>query len=151
MNTVFADNFGSWHPLSEIHLDLEKISDSVNRLEVTGDSKESYTYFYGNPMDLKPGVRYRLSARLRVDKIDPAIGPTFSFLYIGKVDGKWVWTFIGNAETNQYDLKTGGDQTLKVEFTLPEPARGGRIHFAKHTNQPISIDASIEKIEIVEV
>ena len=123
----------------------------MGRLRVTGTSPASFTYFNGTPIELKQGVTHRLAAKLLVEKIDPWIVPSFTFLYLGKPGGPWVWDFIGLAETGKYSLKTGGWQTLTVDFMIPAAARGGRIHFSKTQNQPISILTAIEKIELVEL
>lgn len=103
--------------------------EGTRALRVTGTQVRGWNYASFNVPDaLVPGGRYRLTAWMRVDRIDPRSRPPFIKLGVNDADGKW----IDNFGSNRYDAnKLGTWQKLTAFPDLPVNAVKGNIAIEK--------------------
>jgi len=115
-------------------------------LRVQGRSSNGWNYALSAHVPLQGGALYRLSARLRVDRLGadtPA--PFLKCEFVGPVERRDV----GQVTTTYCDTaKLGTWQVLETEFQAPELARQCWLALEKGTDGPAEIDAFLDDITL---
>ena len=97
-----------------------------------------------------PVGRYRLTAWLRVDAIDPASSPPYVKIGVNGPDGKW----IENSVSSNYDLRQLGTwQQLTVIAEMPTNAAHAHLAIEKGAySTPITATIRLDdvKLELLE-
>ena len=120
-------------------------------LLVTGSCQKAWNYTsFRTPVELQPGSRYRLSAWMLVESMDPASHAPYLKLGVNNRDGKWLTNF----NSGTYDLRQMGTwQRLEADVEVPLDGASGDVAIERGSQEaPISArlwldDVALELVE----
>lgn len=134
------DEWHSGHASLRIFGTVANQNEYVNTSYDTGGSPYEITW-------LKPGMNYRLSAWLKVNRIsEGAPGPSMRIQFRDASGSR------GSATTNAYDLAQSGTwQKLTVDFETPDYNDRNYLALNTRTKDSITVDMLLDDISIVPV
>jgi len=151
--TSFETDAAHWsaHKGLTATLDAEAAHTGKQSLLLTGRNEKGYNYGVCYvPTPLVPVGRYRLTAWLRVDAIDPANKPPYVKIGVNGADGKWIENYV----SGKYDLtKLGTWQQLTAIADLSPDAASAHLAIEKGAySTPIAVTVRLDdvKLELLE-
>ena len=147
----FETDLETWRPRAEsITVSREvaagAVPNSIAHLHVLGHVEGGWNYALSDPRPIQPGRLYRLTARVRVDRLGantPA--PYLKCEFVASEPR----SSLGQAHTTRYEpADLGKWQQLQVEFQAPEEARAFWLALEKGTNAPAEIDARLDEVRL---
>lgn len=151
---TFAEGAGGWNASAE-GVQAEAIADPAapggHCLHVSGTKGRAWNYASGRlPRPVTPFALCRITARLKVDSLEPGNKPPYLKIGVNNADGKW----LDNFGSNRYDIKAMGTwQTLTILADLPAGAATADLAIETgDLDLPITIDLRLAdvKMEILE-
>ena len=151
---VYEEGFESgnlWHTMPGMKAVADKLAHNGNySLLIDGTQQGSWNYTdYDLGLSVLPGSKYKLSAWMLVESMDPKIEP---YLKIGLTDAQNKW--IENHSTNIYDLAILGTwQYLETILETTVETAGGHLAIEKgslETQIKATIRIDDVKLELIE-
>jgi hypothetical protein len=133
----------TWQPVGDIATEVVTDRERGPCLHVRGRQTGSWNHVRSPGFPLQAGHKYRLTAWLRVARVEPALAPFFKMEATGGAEVQFT--------TDRYDLAAGGWQRLTGEFECPQDATGGWVALEKGTSSAIDIDAYLSEVTVVEI
>lgn len=120
-------------------------------LLVTGSCQKAWNYTsFRTPVELQPGSRYRLSAWMLVESMEPANYAPYLKLGVNNQEGKWLTNF----NSGTYDLRQMGTwQRLEADVEVPLDGASGDVAIERGSQEaPITArlwldDVALELVE----
>jgi hypothetical protein len=147
----FQSDTAAWQPRGKsIHVErLVTVGPNGKQtpsLHVHGRIEDGWNYANSNPVPMTAGKLYRLSAWVRVDRVDPGTPKPYLKCEFQSADRK---RDLGRVNTETYDLAQSGKwQHLRGEFRAPEATQSCWLALEKGTNSPAAIDACLADIRL---
>lgn len=150
----FAEGAGSWKASAE-GIQAEVVADATapggNCLHVFGSKEKAWNYASARlPQPVTPFSLCRLTARMKIDKLEPGNKPPYVKIAVNAADGKW----LDNFGSNRYDTAALGTwQTLTVLAEIPAAAATADLAIETgDLEHPITIDLRLAdlRVEILE-
>ncbi|MDY7011077.1 MAG: DUF4962 domain-containing protein [Planctomycetota bacterium] len=133
-------------------------TDGRSALHIRQNQTGGWDFIGTDGFSLEVGKKYRLTALFLIRNISSGIGPYFKVVFLAREpDGQWEDAEsnhskrLGRARTDPYNLKSGGWQKMVVEFVCPKTATGGQIILERATPKPITMDAWIDDVQVVQI
>jgi len=149
----FETDAAGWAPHQGLTavLDEEAAHSGRQSLLLTGTQLKGWNYAVCHvPTPLVPVGKYRLTAWLRVDAIEPANTPPYVKIGVNDADGKWIENYV----SGKYDLKKVGPwQQLTAIAELPTNAASAHLAIEKGAySTPITTTMRLDdvKLELLE-
>jgi hypothetical protein len=139
----------TWQPRSDtVKLARQEGLDATGQgqacLHVTGRDESNWNYASSEPVPMTAGGLYRLSARLRVERLGPATPVPFLKCEFVAADPT---RDLGRASTVSDDPPaTGQWQRVSVEFQAPAGTVGCWVALEKGTNKPGEVDLFLDEV-----
>ncbi|MDY0167362.1 MAG: carbohydrate binding domain-containing protein [Thermoguttaceae bacterium] len=132
-------------------VDAGAAHDGKQSLRVAGVQQKGWNYAPCHvPAPLTPAGKYRLTAWLLVDEMEPAVNPPYIKIGINDADGKW----IENYSSERYDLRRMGTwQPMTVVADVPLHAASAHLAIEKGAySTPIRATIRLDnvKLELIE-
>jgi hypothetical protein len=145
----FETDLDTWSPRAEsIAVSREvaagAVPDSIAHLRVRGRIEEGWNYAVSAPRPIQPGQLYRLTARVRVDRLGAGTpAPYLKCEFVGAEPR----SSLGQTHTSRYEpADLGTWQQLQVEFQAPDEARSFWLALEKGTDSAAEIDARLDEV-----
>jgi len=146
----FREGVGDWRPRAESvtveHLQADEGGASGGSLRVRGPIRVGWNYVTSPRVPMTPGALYRLSARVRVDRLGPDTPPPYLKCEFVAAKGREA---LGRASTDRYDVSNMGTwQRLAGEFKAPDGVAAGWMALEKGTSEACEIDARLGEVRL---
>jgi hypothetical protein len=140
---TFSSDAATWQPVAGITAEVAADRERGACLHVHGRQAGGWNDVRSPDFPLQAGRKYRLTAWVRVARIEPALAPFFKVEATGGAEVQFT--------TDHYNLAAGGWQQLAGEFECPQDATGGWVALEKGTSSAVDIDAYLSEVTIVEI
>ena len=147
-----SDETGSleWQPRDKAIV-VEPVADSTaeskgsRAIRVHGRIEANWNYAFTREIPIEAGKCYRLSAKVRVDRLGP--GTPMPYLKCEFVATEMQLSR-GQALTERYAVPLGKWETLVGEFTVPKGVQACWLALEKGTSGPAEIDAILSEVRL---
>lgn len=141
----------TWQPRGR-SIAVDTVSDppadagSIAGVRIRGRIEEGWNYALTQRQPVVAGQLYRLSARVRVDRLGPTTPPPyFKCEFVAEPPGRTS----KQAHTEPYDVTRPGTwQVLAGEFRVPDDARACWLALEKGTHEPAEVDALVGQVRL---
>ncbi len=117
-------------------------------VRIHGRIEEGWNYAATGRVPIEPGRLYRVSVRLRVDRLGGNAPPPYlKCEFVPAAANK----SLGQSHTNSYEPPLGRWQTLVGEFQAPQGATGCWLALEKGTEAPAEIDALLGDVRLIAI
>ena len=146
----FERDVQDWRPRADTvvaaHVEGGAVAESRGSLRVHGSIRGGYNYVTSPRRPMTPGGLYRLSARVRVDRLGPDTPAPYLKCEFVAADRRQA---LGRASTDRYNpARTGAWQRLAGEFKAPEGVATCWMALEKGTSGPCEIDARLDDVRL---
>jgi hypothetical protein len=122
------------------------VADNHGQLRISGSIATGWNYAVSQHVPIESGRLYRLTARLRTDRLGSDTPSPYLKCEFIAADSR---STAGQVHTDRYDRERLGTwQTLQVEFQAPENAAACWLALEKGTDGPAEIDAVLDDITL---
>jgi hypothetical protein len=146
----FQGGAEGWQPRADTvtvsHVEGGAEGERGGSLHVRGPIRVGWNYAISRRVPMTPGDLYRLSARVRVDRLGPGTPTPYLKCEFVAADRRRA---LGRASTDRYDTaKMGTWQRLAGEFKAPDGVATCWMALEKGTSGPCEIDARLDDVRL---